>query len=334
MMKPDRRSVLKRLSQVGIGVVTSQFAGIAPRVALADEPFKGRTLKLVVPFPPGGATDVIGRIVMDRLGQMWNNTIVVENRPGAGGNIGVDTVARAEPNGETLLIVSVGMATNRYLYAKVNYDPVADFIPVSLVAMVPNVLVVGNHLPVKTVAELIDYAKKNPGKLNYGSSGVGTSVHLSGELFQKMTGTVMTHVPYRGTAQATQDLIGGRIDLMFDNISQILPHIRSGSVRALGITTAKRSPVTPEFVPVAETVSGFDVSSWFALYLPAKTPAPVVARYEADVAAAVRDASVKQRLEATGAIVVGSKSQELSAFLASEMKVWGDLIKGSNIKAD
>lgn len=334
MMKPDRRSVLKRLSQVGIGVVTSQFAGIAPRVALADEPFKGRTLKLVVPFPPGGATDVIGRIVMDRLGQMWNNTIVVENRPGAGGNIGVDTVARAEPNGETMLIVSVGMATNRYLYAKVNYDPVADFIPVSLVAMVPNVLVVGNHLPVKTVAELIDYAKKNPGKLNYGSSGVGTSVHLSGELFQKMTGTVMTHVPYRGTAQATQDLIGGRIDLMFDNISQILPHIRSGSVRALGITTAKRSPVTPEFVPVAETVSGFDVSSWFALYLPAKTPAPVVARYEADVAAAVRDASVKQRLEATGAIVVGSKSQELSAFLASEMKVWGDLIKGSNIKAD
>ena len=334
MMKPDRRLVLKRLSQVGIGVVTSQFAGIAPRVALADEPFKGRTLKLVVPFPPGGATDVIGRIVMDRLGQMWNNTIVVENRPGAGGNIGVDTVARAEPNGETLLIVSVGMATNRYLYAKVNYDPVADFIPVSLVAMVPNVLVVGNHLPVKTVAELIDYAKKNPGKLNYGSSGVGTSVHLSGELFQKMTGTVMTHVPYRGTAQATQDLIGGRIDLMFDNISQILPHIRSGSVRALGITTAKRSPVTPEFVPVAETVSGFDVSSWFALYLPAKTPAPVVARYEADVAAAVRDASVKQRLEATGAIVVGSKSQELSAFLASEMKVWGDLIKGSNIKAD
>lgn len=334
MMKPDRRLVLKRLSQVGIGVVTSQFAGIAPRVALADEPFKGRTLKLVVPFPPGGATDVIGRIVMDRLGQMWNNTIVVENRPGAGGNIGVDTVARAEPNGETMLIVSVGMATNRYLYAKVNYDPVADFIPVSLVAMVPNVLVVGNHLPVKTVAELIDYAKKNPGKLNYGSSGVGTSVHLSGELFQKMTGTVMTHVPYRGTAQATQDLIGGRIDLMFDNISQILPHIRSGSVRALGITTAKRSPVTPEFVPVAETVSGFDVSSWFALYLPAKTPAPVVARYEADVAAAVRDASVKQRLEATGAIVVGSKSQELSAFLASEMKVWGDLIKGSNIKAD
>lgn len=333
-MKPDRRSVLNRLSKIGIGVVTSQFVGIAPRLALADEPFKSRTLKLVVPFPPGGATDVIGRIVMDRLGQMWNNTIVVENRPGAGGNIGVDTVARAEPNGETLLIVSVGMATNRYLYAKVNYDPVADFIPVSLLAMVPNVLVVGNHLPVKTVAELIDYAKKNPGKLNYGSSGVGTSVHLSGELFQKMTGTVMTHVPYRGTAQATQDLIGGRIDLIFDNISQILPHVRSGSVRALGITTAKRSPVTPEFVPVAETVPGFDVSSWFALYLPAKTPSPIVARYEADVAAAVKDASVKQRLEATGAIVIGSSSQELSAFLLSEMKVWGDLIKGSNIKAD
>jgi tripartite-type tricarboxylate transporter receptor subunit TctC len=334
MAKSDRRSFLKQFGQIGMGVMAYQMASFAPQTVLADEPFKGRTLKLVVPFPPGGATDVIGRIVMDRLGQMWNNTIVVENRPGAGGNIGVDTVARSEPNGETLLIVSVGMATNRYLYSKVNYDPVADFIPVSLVAMVPNVLVVGNHLPIKTVAELIDYAKKNPGKLNYGSSGVGTSVHLSGELFQKMTGTVMTHVPYRGTAQATQDLIGGRIDLMFDNISQILPHIRSGSVRALGITTAKRSPVTPEFVPVAETVPGFDVSSWFALYLPAKTPAHLVARYEADVAAAVKDASIKQRLEATGAIVIGSSSQELSSFLVSEMKVWGDLIKSASIKAD
>ena len=334
MAKSDRRSFLKQFGQIGMGIMAYQMASFAPQTVLADEPFKGRTLKLVVPFPPGGATDVIGRIVMDRLGQMWNNTIVVENRPGAGGNIGVDTVARSEPNGETLLIVSVGMATNRYLYSKVYYDPVADFIPVSLVAMVPNVLVVGNHLPIKTVAELIDYAKKNPGKLNYGSSGVGTSVHLSGELFQKMTGTVMTHVPYRGTAQATQDLIGGRIDLMFDNISQILPHIRSGSVRALGITTAKRSPVTPEFVPVAETVPGFDVSSWFALYLPAKTPANLVARYEADVAAAVKDASVKQRLEATGAIVIGSSSQELSSFLVSEMKVWGDLIKSASIKAD
>ncbi|NBS02076.1 MAG: tripartite tricarboxylate transporter substrate binding protein [Rhizobiales bacterium] len=334
MAKSDRRSFLKQFGQIGMGVMAYQIASFAPQTVLADEPFKGRTLKLVVPFPPGGATDVIGRIVMDRLGQMWNNTIVVENRPGAGGNIGVDTVARSEPNGETLLIVSVGMATNRYLYSKVNYDPVADFIPVSLVAMVPNVLVVGNHLPIKSVAELIDYAKKNPGKLNYGSSGVGTSVHLSGELFQKMTGTVMTHVPYRGTAQATQDLIGGRIDLMFDNISQILPHIRSGSVRALGITTAKRSPVTPEFVPVAETVPGFDVSSWFALYLPAKTPANLATRYEADVAAAVKDASVKQRLEATGAIVIGSSSQELSSFLVSEMKVWGDLIKSASIKAD
>ncbi len=321
----DRRSVTAGL-----------LAALAvPGAARAQQEFpKGRTIKLVVPFPPGGATDVIGRIMADRMGRTWDTTIVVENRPGAGGNIGVDAVAKSEPNGDTFLIVSVGMATNRFLYNRLNYDPLADFVPVSLVAMVPNLLVVGKHLPVNSVAELVDYAKKNPGKLNYGSSGVGTSVHLSGELFQKLTGTQMTHVPYRGTAQATQDLLGGRIDLIFDNISQILPQVQAGNVKALGITTAKRSPVTPEFVPVADTVPGFDVSSWFALYLPAKTPAPIVARYAADARAAAQDPEVRKKLEATGAVVVGSTQEELAGFLQSEMKTWGDLIRTAGIKVE
>ncbi|WP_460448626.1 Bug family tripartite tricarboxylate transporter substrate binding protein [Alsobacter sp. SYSU BS001988] len=324
----DRRTVL--MGSLGLGAA---FA--LPDAAFAEEPWpKGRQIKLVVPFPPGGATDVVGRIVADRLGQMWGQTVVVENRPGAGGNIGAEAVAKAEPNGDTLLIGSVGMATNPFLYPKLNYDPVGDFAPVSLLAMVPNLLVVSNQVPVKSVKELIDYARQNPGKLNYGSSGVGTSIHLSGELFQRMTGTKMVHVPYRGSAQATQDLIGGRIDLMFDNISQALPLAQAGSTRALAITTAKRSPVTPDYATVAETVPGFDVSSWFAFFVHRKTPPQIVAKLAADVQAAVADQGAKDRLIATGAIPVGSTPDELAAFMASETRTWGALIREGGIKAE
>ncbi len=179
------------------------------------------------------------------------------------------------------------MATNQYLYPKLTYDPVADFAPVTLLALVPNLLVARKDLPANSVAELIAYAKANPGKLSFGSSGVGTSVHLSGELFKKLAGVDMVHVPYRGTAQATQDLIGGRIDLIFDNITQALPHVRGGAIKALGITTAKPSPAAPEFLPIAQTLPGFDVSSWFALFAPAKTPAAIIAKVQADAKTAL-----------------------------------------------
>ena len=320
----DRRSVTLGLLATGLGGSLAQ----------ADTFPQGHTIRMVVPFPPGGATDVIGRIMADKIGQIWGQTIIVDNKPGAGGNIGVSAAARSEPNGDTFLLASVGIVTNPFLYSKLTYDPVKDFVPVSLVAMVPNLLVVGNHHPFKTVAELIAYAKQNPGKLKYGSSGVGTSVHLCGELFQKMTGTVMTHVPYKGTAQATQDLIGGHIDLIFDNISQILPHAKAGNVRALAITTAKPSPVTPEFVPLAETVPGFDVSAWFALFAPAKVPAPVLEAYAKAARLAAQDPAVRQRLEATGAIVVGSSPEELGRFTVQETKIWGDLIKSTGIKIE
>jgi tripartite-type tricarboxylate transporter receptor subunit TctC len=295
---------------------------------------QGRTLRLVVPFPPAGATDVLGRLITERLGQMWGVNFVVENKPGAGGNIGTDQVAKSEPNGDTLLIVSVGMATNQFLYPKLTYDPVADFAPVTLMALVPNLLVARNDLPAKTVAELIAYAKANPGKLSFGSSGVGTSVHLSGELFKKLTGIDMVHVPYRGTAQATQDLIGGRIDLIFDNITQALPHVRAGSIKALGITTAKRSPAAPEFAPIAETVPGFDVSSWFALFAPAKTPAAIIQKIRDDAKTALGDATLRSRMDALAAEPVGSTPAELAAFLKSEMDKWGSLIKGIGLKVE
>ena len=324
MTQLDRRTVTWGMLATGLGASS----------VLADTFPQGRTVRLVIPFPPGGATDVIGRIMADKIGQIWNQTVIVENKPGAGGNIGVSAVARSEPNGDTFLLASVGIVTNPFLYSKLTYDPAKDFVPVSLVAMVPNLLVVGNHHPFKTVAELIAYAKQNPGKLKYGSSGVGTSVHLCGELFQKMTGTVMTHVPYKGTAQATQDLIGGHIDLIFDNISQILPHVKAGSVRALAITTAKPSPVTPEFVPLAETVPGFDVSAWFALFAPAKIPPAVLEVYARDAQLAAKDPAVRQKLEATGAIVVGSSPEELGRFTQQEIKIWGDLIKSTGIKIE
>ncbi|MGL4728414.1 MAG: Bug family tripartite tricarboxylate transporter substrate binding protein [Bosea sp. (in: a-proteobacteria)] len=295
---------------------------------------QGRTLKLVVPFPPAGATDVLGRLITERLGQMWGVNFVVENKPGAGGNIGTDQVAKADANGDTLLIVSVGMATNQYLYSKLPYDPTADFAPVTLLALVPNLLVTRKDLPVNSVAELIAYAKANPGKLSFGSSGVGTSVHLSGELFKKLTGIDMVHVPYRGTAQATQDLIGGRIDLIFDNITQALPHVRSGSIKALGITTAKRSPAAPEFAPIAETVSGFDVSSWFALFAPAKTPDAIIEKIRTDAKVALADAGLRARMDALAAEPVGSTPAELAAFLKGEMDKWGSLIRGLGLKVE
>ncbi|MBX9909088.1 MAG: tripartite tricarboxylate transporter substrate binding protein [Beijerinckiaceae bacterium] len=306
-----------------------------PASGFAQAPWpQGRTLKLVVPFPPAGATDILGRLMAEKLGQAWGTNIVVENRPGAGGNIGTDAVAKAEPTGDTLLIVSVGMATNQYLYAKLNYDPAKDLTPITMVALVPNLLVVSNQLPVKSVAELVAYAKANPGKLSYGSSGVGTSVHLSGELFQKLTGTKMVHVPYRGTAQATQDLIGGRIDLIFDNITQALPHARAGSVRGLGITTAKRSPSAPEFAPINDTVPGFDVSSWFALFAPAKTPQAVIDKVQADAKAALADPAIRTRMDALAAEPVGNSPAELGAFLQAEMKKWGDLIREVGVKVE
>ncbi len=202
------RIVNRRAVVGGLGAAAMAGAIGKPSLLSAQGAFPGsRTVKLVVPFPPAGATDIIGRLWAEKIGQIWNSNLVVENKGGAGGNIGTEQVARGEQDGSQLLIVSVGMATNQFLYPKLNYDPIADFKPVSLLALVPNLLVVGNHVAARTVPELVAFAKANPGKLTYGSSGVGTSVHLSGELFKKLTGTDMVHLPYRGTAQATQDLM-------------------------------------------------------------------------------------------------------------------------------
>jgi tripartite-type tricarboxylate transporter receptor subunit TctC len=303
--------------------------------ALAQD-FPTKPIKWIVPFPPGGPTDSFSRPVAQKLSEILGQPVVVENVPGAGASIGMDRVAKSAPDGYTIGLASTGThAINPHLYgARLPHDTSRDFTPLTLGNRYVNVLVVNPKLGINTVAELIAYAKANPGKLTYGSSGIGTSVHLCGELFQKMTGTKMVHVPYRGTAQATQDLIGGRIDLIFDNIPQALPHVRAGSIRGFGITTAKRSPTAPEFAPIADTVPGFDVSSWFALFAPAKTPPAVIAKIQADTKAGIADPAVRAKMDALAAEPVGNSSEELGAFLQAEMKRWGDLIKEVGLKVE
>jgi tripartite-type tricarboxylate transporter receptor subunit TctC len=306
----------------------------APAIGSAQSAWpKSGTIRLIVPFPPAGATDVIGRIVAEKLSASWGNQIVIENKGGAGGNIGTDQAAKSAPDGNTILVVSVGMATNPFLYKSLSYDPVRDFEPVTLLAMVPNILITPPNHPAKDIAEFVAMAKKDGGKMSFGSSGIGTSVHLSGELFNKLTGAKMVHVPYRGTAEAKNDLMAGRLDCIFDNITAALPQARGGQVKALGITTAKRSALAPELPPVNETVPGFDVSSWFALFVPKGTPAAIVAKMNADAKAALADASVADRLGKLGAEIVGSSPAELAAFLKSESDKWGSLIREIGISA-
>ncbi|MCA3562874.1 MAG: tripartite tricarboxylate transporter substrate binding protein [Methylocystis sp.] len=294
----------------------------------------GRNIRIVVPFPPAGATDVLGRIMAERFGEFWGARVVVENKPGAGGNIGAEQVARSAPDGDNILIFSVGMATNPHLYQNMTYDPIKDFEPVSLIAMVPNILIAGKHTPYSNAQEFVAFAKANPGKITYGSSGIGTSLHLAGELFQKMTGTKMQHVPYRGAALAIQDLLAGQIDVVLDNITSALPQARAGAVKGLAITTAKRSQFAPELQPLAEVVPGFDVTSWFALFVPKGTPRPIIDRIAADVRKALAEPAVKEKMASLAADSVGSTPEELAALLRSETEKWGILIREAGIKAN
>ncbi|MDJ1159875.1 tripartite tricarboxylate transporter substrate binding protein [Chelatococcus sp. SYSU_G07232] len=317
-------------------LLAAAAAGTAawPRVAFA-ETYPARPVRLVVPFAAGGATDVIARTLADQIGKDWKQQLVVENKPGAGSNIGIEQVARAEPDGHTILIASIGLAVNRYLYKTLGYDPLASFAPVSLICHVPNVMAVPPDSPAKSVQDFIAKARAAPGKLTFASSGIGTSLHLSGELFQRMAGVKLTHVPYRGSAPALNDLMGGRVDVIFDNITSILPQVQGGTVRALAVTSARRVPAAQDLPTIAESgVPGFDVSSWFALFAPAKTPADIVTKLQGASLAALAAPAVRKRLEDLGALVVGSSQAELTAHLQSEMDKWGKLIAEGGIKIE
>ncbi len=307
------------------------MAGSGPALAYPDKP-----IRWIVPFPPGGAMDSIARTVGEQLARRFGQPVVIENRPGAGGNIGVDAAAKAPPDGHTMLITSIGMATNRHLYPRLTYDPQKDFEPVSQLAVVPNMLVVNpQRVQARSVAALIAEAKARPGQLTYASAGNGTSIHLAGELFAAMTGTELVHVPYRGSGPAVSDLLGGQVDMMFDSVASARPHVQSGRLLALGVTTARRSSAVPEVPTLAEAgVKGYELVPWFGVFMPAGTPGAAIATMHQALREAMQTTEVKARFFVLGAEPVGSTPQAFAAQLAAETAAWGRLIRERNIRAD
>jgi tripartite-type tricarboxylate transporter receptor subunit TctC len=313
----------------------------APGAAFSESAWPAKPVRIVVPFAPGGTTDILARAMAPELSRGFGQPFVVDNKPGAGGNVGADQVAKSAADGYTLLMGTVGThAINQSLYPKMPFDPIKDFAPVTLVAGVPNVLVMNparaEAAQIHNVADLIRYAKANPGRLNMASSGNGTSIHLSGELFKRMTGTFLVHFPYRGSGPALLDLIGGTMDLMFDNLPSALPQIKAGKLTALGVTTAQRSAALPEVPTIAEAgpVKGFDASSWFGLLAPAGTPADIVNRIQQESAKALGTPALKERLLSQGAIPSGMPPAEFVAFIAAETKKWAQVVKQSGAKVD
>jgi tripartite-type tricarboxylate transporter receptor subunit TctC len=315
-------------------IATTTAAVLAPALATRAQAqnWPNRFVRLVVPFPPGGGTDAIARVVAGKLSDIWGQQMLVENRGGGATNIGTEAVVRSDPDGYTVMLHSMPLAVNRFLFPSLNYDPVTDLAPVTLICEYPNIMAVPISSPAKSVTEFIAYANANKGKVTFASSGHGTSVHLSGELFKRLAKVEMLHVPYRGAGPALNDLLPGRVDVMFNNIGAVLPLIQAGKLRGLGVTTAKRTPAAPDLAPLAELgVPGFDVSSWYAILAPAKTPPEIIAKLQADTVAAITEPVTKQRLEQLGVVVVGSSPAELAAFLKREMDKWGPVIKEAGI---
>ncbi len=304
-----------------------------PSSAVYAQSYPTKPIKLVVTFPTGGAPDILSRIFSEKaqLGQQ----VLVDNKPGAGGNIGADFVSKSAPDGHTLVMGTVGThSINGALYEKMPYDMVKGFAPIALVASAPNLLVVNNDLPVKSVADLIAYLKANPNKLSFGSPGIGSSVHVSGELFKSMTGTSMTHVPYKGRQFAIPDLVGGSIQLMFDNMPSALPMAREGKIRAIAQTTAKRSAAAADVPTIAETIPGFEATTWFAMFAPAGTPGPVVDRLHAEVVRVFQLPDVQDKLKTLGLEPILSTPDELARYQASEIVKWAKVVKESGAKAE
>ncbi|EWM48380.1 tripartite tricarboxylate transporter receptor family protein [Bordetella holmesii 41130] len=292
-------------------------------------------MRIVVGFSAGGTTDVIARIMAKELTEALGQSFVVENKPGGGSNIATDYVARATPDGYTLLFVAVTSAINQTLYSNVNFDLVKDFAPVALGAKVPNVLVINPQVPVKSVQELVAYAKANPGKLAFASSGSGTSIHMAGELFKQRAGIDVLHVPYKGSAPAVTDLIGGQVQFMFDNMPSSWPHAQSGKLRALAVTTAERSKSAPDLPTMQEAgFDKFDVSSWFGLVAPAGTPKDVIDTLNAAMMKGLDKPSVQKAYESLGAIGQKTTPAEFGAFIKSEVEGWAPVVKTSGARVD
>jgi tripartite-type tricarboxylate transporter receptor subunit TctC len=314
---------------------------LAAPLAAAQSNWPNRAVRIVVPFPPGGTTDILARAIAPELAKAFGQPFVIENRAGAGGNVGTEIVAKAPNDGYTLLMGTVGThGINRALYEKLPYDPIKDFVPITLVAAVPNVMVMSAEkaktLGINSVQDFVTYARAHPGKLNMASSGSGTSIHLAGELFKSQAGVFMVHVPYRGSSPALMDLMAGTMDVMFDNLPSSMPHIRSGKLRAFAVTSSQRSSALPDLPTIEEAVKlkGFDASSWFGLLAPAGTSADTVNRIQREVARALNDPGIKEKMQAQGAIPGGITPQEFARLIDSEHAKWAQVVKVSGAKAD
>jgi tripartite-type tricarboxylate transporter receptor subunit TctC len=325
-----------------LALAALSLAGLALAVpASAQTGWPNKPVRIVVPFAPGGTTDILARALAPELSKAFGQQFVVENRAGAGGNIGADAVAKSAPDGYTLLMGTVGThGINKSLYTRMPFDPQRDFAPITLVAGVPNVMVMNaekaNARGINNVQDFIRYAKANPGKVNMASSGNGTSIHLAGELFKSMAGVYMTHFPYSGSGPALLGLLGGDMDVMFDNLPSSMPHIKAGKLKALAVTSAQRSAALPD-VPTVEQaggLKGFEASSWFGLLAPAGTPPDIVNRIQQETAKALNVPSIKERLLAQGAIPSGNSPAEFARLIDSEIKKWGAVVKASGAKVD
>ena len=310
-------------------------AGALPLGALAQN-FPTKPITIIVPFSAGGTTDILARIVGQGLTTELGQSVVVDNKPGAGGNIGGSLAAKAAADGYTLFMGTVGThAINQSLYKKMPFDPVKDFAPLSRVATVPNLLVAHPSQPFKTVKEMIAYAKANPGKITFGSPGSGASPHVSGELFKSMTGTDLLHIPYKGSAPAMTDLLGGQTSVMFDNMPSAIQHVRSGKLRPIAVTTAKRSPELPDVPTIAEAgVPGYEATSWFGMFAPAGTPKPVLDKLHAALIKVLNQADVKKKIAEQGGDVVAETPEQFAAFIQAESVKWGKVVKESGATAD
>lgn len=323
---------------MNIKLVRRLLLGVAMALSLAGTAraeYPERQITLVIPFAAGGSTDVVGRIVAERMSRELGQQIVVQNVGGAGGSLGAQQVAKADADGYTILMGTVAThALNPLILKQKPYDPISDFSPVSLLVMVPNVLAVNPELPVRSVQELIDLARKDPAALAYASSGNGTPLHLSGELFKSMAGVDITHIPYKGSGPALTDVLGNQVPIIFDNLPSASGHIASGKLRALGVTTAERATSFPDIPAIAETLPGYETYTWNALFAPAGTPPEVVARLAQAAQASMADPAVAQRMAEFSASIIASSPEELGRHVAAEMEKWQPVVTEANVTLD
>ncbi|MBI3936283.1 MAG: tripartite tricarboxylate transporter substrate binding protein [Betaproteobacteria bacterium] len=317
-----------------IALLAATLGSMLP-AASAAQPYPGKTIRYIVPFVPGGATDTLARVIAQKLNAAWGVSVVVENRPGAGGNLGTELVARSAPDGHTLLMAINSHAVNASLYSKLNYDPIKDFAPVSLVATSPNVVVVHPSLPAKTVKELIAFARTRPGELTYGTAGPGSGAHLAGELFKSMARVDLIHVPYKGAGQVVIDLIGGQVSMSFIALPVVYPHVRAGKLRVLAVTSATRSPLVPDLPTVAESgLPGFEVVSWFGTLAPAGTSRDIVTKLNSEISKILQMPDVKEKMGGLGLELRGGTPEQFGRFIKSDWALWDKVIKSVGIRLD